>query len=83
MKSPRVAQRERICLQCRSGEAADLSLAREDSLEEGMTTHSSILALANPMDRSAWQATVHTVAQSRTQQKQLSTHTRDGGGEQR
>ena len=48
-----------------------------------MTTHSSILALANPMDRSAWQATVHTVAQSWTQQKQLSTHTRDGGGEQR
>ena len=58
------------------------SLGREDPLEEGMTTHSSILALANPMDRRAWQATVHTVAQSRTQQKRLSTHTQAGGGEQ-
>ena len=30
--------------------------------------------LENPMDRGAWQAIVHRVAQSRTQLKQLSTH---------
>ena len=31
--------------------------------------------LENPMDRGAWWATVHRVAQSRTQLKWLSTHT--------
>ena len=30
------------------------SLGGEDPLEEGMTTHPSILALENPMDRRAW-----------------------------
>ena len=40
------------------------SLGWEDPLEEGMATHSSILALENPMDRGAWQATVHRVAES-------------------
>ena len=30
--------------------------------------------LENPMDRGAWQATVHSVAQSRTQWKQLIMH---------
>ena len=30
--------------------------------------------LENPMDRGAWWAAVHRVAQSRTQLKQLSTH---------
>ena len=38
------------------------SLGREDPLEEDMATHSSILA----MDRGAWQATAHKVAQSQT-----------------
>ena len=38
----------------------------EDSLEEGMATHSSILAWGIPMDRGAWGAIVHRVAQSRT-----------------
>ena len=33
-------------------------LGWQDSLEEGMATHSSILA---PMDRGAWWATVHGV----------------------
>ena len=32
--------------------------------------------LENPMDRVAWCAVVHTVAKSRTQLKQLSTHTK-------
>ena len=40
------------------------SLGQEDSLEEGMTTHSSILAWRIPMDREAWWATVHRVAES-------------------
>ena len=92
------------------------SLSQEDPLEEGMATHSSILAwripwagrrfkrhpmagdtrdtvsipesgrssgggygnslqyscLENPMDRGAWQATVHRVAQSQTGLKWLS-----------
>ena len=33
------------------------SLGLEDSLEEGMATHSSILAWRIPMDRGAWQIT--------------------------
>ena len=35
------------------------SLGWEDSLEEGMATHSSILAWRIPMDRGAWWAAVH------------------------
>ena len=44
------------------------SLGQEDALEKGYTAHSCILE--NPMDRGAWWATVHTVAQS---QARLST----------
>ena len=40
-----------------------------------MATHSSILALENPMDREARRAVVHRVAKSQTQLKRLSTHT--------
>ena len=40
------------------------SLDREDPLEEGMATYSSILAWRIPMDRGAWQATVHGVTES-------------------
>ena len=47
-------------------EAWILSLGWEDPLEEGMATHSSILAWRIPMDRGAWWATVHEVAKSRT-----------------
>ena len=36
----------------------------EDPLEEGMATHSSIVAWRIPMDRRAWWATVHGVAKS-------------------
>ena len=42
------------------------SLGQEDPLEEGMATHSSILAWRIPMDRGAWRATVHGVVKSRT-----------------
>ena len=37
----------------------------EDPLEEGMATYFSILAWRIPMDRAAWQAAVHGVANSR------------------
>ena len=41
-------------------------LGREDPLEEGMATHSSILAWRTPMERGARQATVHGIAKSWT-----------------
>ena len=43
------------------------SLGWEDPLEEGMATHSSILAWRIPMDQSAWLATVNGVTKSWTQ----------------
>ena len=43
------------------------SLGQEDPLEEGMATYSSIPALRIPMDKGAWWATVHGVADSQTQ----------------
>ena len=39
------------------------SLCWEDPLEEGMDTHSRILAWRIPMDRGAWQAIVHGVSE--------------------
>ena len=42
------------------------SLGWEDPLEEGMATHSSILAWRISMDREAWPATVHGLAKSHT-----------------
>ena len=42
------------------------SLDWEDPLEEGMATHSSILAWRITMDREAWWAAVHRVAKSET-----------------
>ena len=42
-------------------------------LEEGMATHSSILAWSIPMDRGAWRATIHRVSKSRTWPEQLNT----------
>ena len=41
------------------------SLGWEDTLEESMATHSSIIAWRIP--RGAWQATVYGVAKSQTQ----------------
>ena len=49
----------------------------EEGLEEGLETHSSILAWRIPMDRGAQWAKVHGIAQSWTLLKQLST---DAGG---
>jgi len=42
------------------------SLGRDDPLEEGMATHSSILAWRIPIGKGAWKATVHGVAKSWT-----------------
>ena len=42
------------------------SLGQEDPLEEGMATHSSILAWRIPWTEGAWWATVHGVMKSRT-----------------
>ena len=43
-----------------------LSLGWEDPLGEGLAAHSSILAWGIPVDRGAWQATVHGVAKGQT-----------------
>ena len=55
--------------------AADLALfpGFERSPEEGMTTHSSILAYRIPMDRGAWQTTVHGVSKEPDTAEPLST----------
>ena len=42
------------------------SLDWEDPLEEGMETHSSIVALRIPIDSGVWQATIHGVEKSQT-----------------
>ena len=42
------------------------SLGCEDPLEEGMATHSSILAWSTPMDRGAWRVMIHGVTESDT-----------------
>ena len=42
-------------------------LGWEDSLEEGIETHFSILAWRNRIDRGAWWAAVHGITKSRTQ----------------
>ena len=39
---------------------------QEDPLEESTAMHSSVLAWRIPMDRGAWQATVHVVTKSWT-----------------
>ena len=50
-------------------------LGWEDPLEEGMATHSSILAcLENPMDRGAWLAEVHRVTKNRTEGLTITLH---------
>ena len=49
------------------------SLGQEDPLEEGMANPLQYSCLENPMDREAWQATVHKVIKSQTRLKQLSS----------
>ena len=49
-------------------------LGREDPLEKGMVTHSSIVAWKIPIDRGARWITVHGVAKSRTQLSDFHFH---------
>ena len=48
------------------------SLCWEDPLGEGMATRPNVLAWSIPMERGAWWATVHVVAESDTTER-LST----------
>ena len=50
------------------------SLGWEDSLEEGMAKHSSILTWRIPIDRGTWWAIVHGVAQSQTRLSDKAQH---------
>ena len=43
------------------------SLGWEESLEEGIATHSSILSWRIPMDRGVWWTAVHGVTKNQTQ----------------
>ena len=45
------------------------TLVGKDALEEGMATHSSILAWKNPLDRGTWWTTVHGVPKTQTPRK--------------
>jgi len=51
------------------------SLGWENSMEEAMATHSSILAWRIPIDRGVWQAILHGVTKSQTQLSDKHTHT--------
>ena len=61
---------------CPPGDIRDTGLIPDlqDPLEESMATHASVLAWRIPIDRGAWRATVHRVAQTWTQLKRLSSH---------
>ena len=50
---------------CNAGDLGSV-LDWQDLLEEGMATHSSILAWRIPVDRGAWRATVPVAAKSWT-----------------
>ena len=60
--------------QYRGHETQVQSLGWEDPLEKGIATYYRILAWRTAMDRGARWATVHRVAKSQTQLKQLRTH---------
>ena len=48
---------------CNAGDLGSIP-GLEDPLEEGMATHSSILAWKIPMDRGSWRVTVHGESQT-------------------
>ena len=53
---------------CNAGASEDVGLILdwEDPLEEGLATHSNILAWRISVDRGAWRAIVHRVAKNQT-----------------
>ena len=53
------------------------SLVGKIRWRRAQATHSSALFWGNPMDRGAWQATVHGVTESQTQLQGLSMHSLD------
>ena len=61
-------------LPANTGDAGDVGLipGLGRTLEEGMKTHSTILAWRIPMDKGAWHAIVHRVTKSWAQLKGLS-----------
>ena len=66
--------KEPTCQMQETKEIQVWSLGLEDTLEKEMASHSIILGLESPMDREAWQATIHVITKSQTRLKQLSTH---------
>ena len=48
---------------------ADSIPGSEDPLEKEMVTHSMYSCLESPMDRRAWQATVHMITKNQTRLK--------------
>ena len=54
-------------LPANAGEMRVQPLGREDTSEDGMATHSSVLARRISIDRGAWLATIHGVSKSWTE----------------
>ena len=71
---PRWCGGKELACQCRRQETQVQSLGQEDPLEEGMATHSSILAWRIPTDRGTWRATVHVGCKGLDTTERLSTH---------
>ena len=57
---------------CNAGDLGSIPRLR-NSLEEGIVTHSSILAWRIPMDRGDWPVTVHGVTKNQIRLSKLST----------
>ena len=55
---------------CNAGDLGSIPVV-EDPLEEDIGTHSSILAWSIPMDREAWRAIVHGIANCWTRLRDL------------
>ena len=79
--NPKTSMKEKHCkLDLIGGSAGKESacnardLGWEDPLEEGMATHSNILAWKIPMDRGALQGTIHGGHKESDATKPLSTH---------
>ena len=71
---PRGLSGSRICLQCRRHRRLGFDSWVRRALGGGHDHPLQYSCLENPMDRAAWQATVHGVAKSWTRLKRLSIH---------